>query len=135
MSPAPVAPPAPVIDPSVVVLGGQEIPVEFKDGRPAEYVKVRILEIEHFGRFIDLLKSEHELADFVCAQPPGWSATVTTDSLLDIAEKAEALNFTRALRWIERRAGVLSRLAPANAAAKAQAAGPSASPSSAPASA
>lgn len=106
---------APEIDPTIVALGGDDIPVKFRDGR-TESVKVRILEIEHFAHYVNISMQEHLCAEFVCAQPAGWGRTLSTESLLEINEKAYELNFPSARRWLDRRALIMERLAPMGAA-------------------
>ncbi len=103
----------PKIDPTLVALGGADLLVTFRDGR-TETVKVRILEIVHFPRYLAAVMQDLTCADLVCGQAPGWSEQLSTTSVLDINDKAYELNFTNARRYYERRASLMEKLADLN---------------------
>lgn len=104
--------PAPArIPPTVIAAGGETITINLRDGTTAA-VKVRLLEMEHFLDFVSRLEDENLLAEFVCAQSPGWAKLVTVESILEIAEKAQALNLPAARRWMQRRADLKTTLEP-----------------------
>jgi hypothetical protein len=85
-----------------IALGGEELLVEYLDGK-REVVKVALLKAVAYPAFFRVLADEERLAELVCQKPEGWAATLRPDSLMDIAEKGTALNFSPARRWQLRR--------------------------------
>lgn len=93
------------------VSGGETRRVELASGGK-ETVTVKLLTIAELPRFFELLEDETALAEFVTGKPEGWASGLTFDSLMDLVEAATNLNFPNALRWAERRAGLMEQLAP-----------------------
>lgn len=87
---------------NAIIHGGRDIPAAFLDGTQAP-VFVRLVAVAELAKFLSLIETETALAEFVCDKPEGWAATLTPESLLDVAEAATDLNFSTACRWAERR--------------------------------
>jgi len=94
-----------------ILTGGESATVTLQGGS-TETVTVRLLTIKEFPDYLRLVDDEERLAEFICDKPEGWAETLTVDSLLDIAEKAHALNFKNACRWGQRRAQINEALLP-----------------------
>lgn len=95
---------------SATALGGDLVPVTYKDGSTGS-VLVRELEIDPgLLTFMGLAIKEAECVEFACDRPAGWAATLKPTSLLDLHEKALALNFTNAERWAQNRLRVVQNL-------------------------
>lgn len=99
------------LSPTIVALGGEEITVLHQDGQE-ETVKVRLFKLAEFPEYLRLLENEEALAEFACEKSAGWGASLDLDSLLDVVDKVQELNFSRARRWGERRAKTNEALLP-----------------------
>ncbi len=105
-------------NPIVTVLGGEELAVALNDGKLA-LVKVRQMPIRHVPRVLSVIEDEIALMKFVCRREDGTELnddfidTLTDESHIAIVEKARALNFHRAVAWLERQAAMAHLLAPA----------------------
>ncbi len=97
--------------PTIIALGGEEIPIRLADGSE-DTVKVRLFKLAEFPEYLRRIEDEEALAEFACQKEAGWAVSVDLDSILDIAEKAHDLNFSRARRWGERRAKLNEALLP-----------------------
>ncbi len=102
-----------------IINGGEEIEIFVFDGDTVktETVKVRLLKIAEFESYLKKLETETALAEFLCDKPEGWGATLLPDSIMDILDKGQDLNFTTVRRYLQRRVNLTEDMAPAAKAA------------------
>lgn len=98
-------------DALTIAKGGIDLEVSTMSGETLT-VTVTLLPISRYIDFLNCCESHQLLAELVCRQEPGWAEGLHPDALMDIYEKAMELNFTRALRFAQQRAGVQEKLLP-----------------------
>lgn len=91
---------------AVILAGGQTVPVRRRVGKKIvrEQPLVRLVPIAEYPAFFSVLDRDTVLAEFVAAQPEGWGASLTPESINDVCDCAMDLNFQSACRWASRQA-------------------------------
>ncbi len=97
---------------AAAVNGGSPLLVKSQDGSE-ETVSVRVLKIAEFQEYFSLLaEDDTKLAAWAVGRPVEWVESLEDDSLFDLLEEVDRVNFTRAQRWIERQTRKAEKLAP-----------------------
>jgi hypothetical protein len=86
-----------------IINGGENLQIT-KFGGAVETVKVKLLKVSQFEDYLKRADNEARLAELMCDKPEGWGDELIPDSLLDVVEKGQDLNFTAVFRWADRRA-------------------------------
>jgi hypothetical protein len=99
------------INPLVIALGGEPLEVTLRDGSKSTVTIALLANLEQDGpEFLRHVDDDLALAEFAAKQPAGWAATLHPASLLDVVERAMALNFPLVRRWAEHRTRKLALL-------------------------
>lgn len=97
---------------AAAVNGGAPLLVTLQDGNQ-ETVSVRVLKISEFPKYFELLaEDDAKLASWAVDKPLDWVESLDDDSLFDLLEEIDRVNFTKAQRWMERQTKKAERLAP-----------------------
>jgi hypothetical protein len=97
---------------AAAVNGGSPLLVRSQDGTE-ETVSVRVLKIAEFQEYFALLaEDDSKLAAWAVGKTLEWVEGLEDDSLFDLLEEVDRVNFTKAQRWIERQTRKAEKLAP-----------------------
>lgn len=102
---------SPAQNQQTVINGGEEIQINLADGTK-ETVKIRLLKISEFEKYLGVIDNEAKAAELLCDKPEGWADTLDIGSLLDIVDRGHEINFTNVYRWANRRADVNEAMLP-----------------------
>lgn len=99
-------------DTNIILLGGTNIDVSFRDGH-SERVLVRELPIRLLPKFMELQDKEDQLSELYCDKPEGWDDTLLPESHERIIQTGGDLNFPILDRWVARKVAAVGKLTPA----------------------
>lgn len=80
-------------DTKTAVLGGKEIEVEFLSGEKKR-ITVKVLSIRQLHESAQLGGEDAELCELYCGQEKGWADKLKPESVFEVVQEGDDLNFT-----------------------------------------
>ena len=93
------------------IMGGVDSDARKSDGT-VERVTIRQLPVKEFPKMAAALDDECALVELYCDKAPGWSDTLTLDSLGSLASAGDKLNTDFFASWFQRRMARNEKLVP-----------------------